>query len=276
MSLSVFITLVAFTGAAPDSNNHPTEGPASVDLNAWRNLPLNERVVAIAKHFLGKPYVLSALGEGEEGTRDTDPLIRFDAFDCVTYVEEVAALALSNGRESTLGVLSAIRYATEPPRWESRNHLTEAQWVPNNVRKGFFVDVTRHYAGPLAVSASKKLTSSSWQTPAGKSLELEESVRPLGDFALDIVPARDALRVLRKVPSGTVVVVVRADSPNRITRVSHVGFLVNTKSGLTLRHASKSFHKTVDEPLEQYLRRNLDYAPWTIAGFALFEIRNPP
>ena len=71
-------------------------------------------------------------------------------------------------------------------------------------------------------------------------------------------------------------VVVRADRPSLVTRVSHVGVLVQSAKGPMLRHASRSFKKVVDEPVSRYLTRNLDFAQWTIEGLALYEPVLPP
>ncbi len=61
---------------------------------------LPQRVEAISELFLGVPYKLGALGEGPGGEFDRDPLIRFDAFDCTTFVETVMALALNSDLDS--------------------------------------------------------------------------------------------------------------------------------------------------------------------------------
>jgi hypothetical protein len=73
-----------------------------------------------------------------------------------------------------------------------------------------------------------------------------------------------------------ILVVVRADKPSLVTRVSHVGVLVQSPKGPVLRHASRSFKKVIDEPLAHYLSRNLDFAAWTIEGLAVFEPLEAP
>ena len=46
-----------------------------------------------SRAFLGLPYLNDAAGEGQG--IDTDPPSRYDAFDCLTFVEEVLALTLA-------------------------------------------------------------------------------------------------------------------------------------------------------------------------------------
>ena len=104
---------------------------------------LRERLLAATDGFLGTPYVLSPLGEGEG--RDPDPLIRFDAVDCVTMIEE--SLALSTAKPETLvESLTRLRYAGDK-QWANRLHIMESQWLPENVRRGVLKDVTHEYGG---------------------------------------------------------------------------------------------------------------------------------
>ncbi len=191
-----------------------------------KTLPtLRERVLEATAGFVGAPYVLSPLGEGSG--HDPDPLIRFDAVDCVTMIEE--SIALSTAEPATLvEALTALRY-DGPPAWENRLHIMEAQWIPVNEKRGLLRDVTALYGGDKTRKAKKVL------------------------------------------PAGLLVVVVRADRPSLVTRVSHVGVLVQGPKGPLLRHASRSFKKVVEEPVSRYLSRNLDFAQWTIEGLALFE-----
>lgn len=254
-----------------------SSGERDAKVAALRELPLEVRVVELSQAFLGTPYVLSPLGEGDAGVKDRDPLIRYDAVDCVTLVEEVMAMSLAPDTGSRLETLNRIRYGgADPPAWETRNHIMEAQWLPKNIERGLLRDVTRAYAGKHVVVASKVLTAQTWAEKNGIELALPLEARPMGTFTLDLVPASVALSVLSAAPSGLIVVVVRADRPKAVTRVSHVGFLIQTPKGPVLRHASRSYKQVADEPLGHYLKRNLDFGKWTIEGLALFEVSQPP
>lgn len=235
---------------------------------ALRELPMRERLLKASEGFLGTPYVLSPLGEGEG--RDPDPLLRLDAVDCVTLVEQSLALSTAPGPEALLPTLTALRYA-DAPSWESRLHVMEAQWLPEQVRRGRLRDVTRAYGGERTRRVAKVLTEATWSEKGARALALPKAHQPLGTFEFDLIPADDAAALLAKAPAGLVVVVVRADRPWLVTRVSHVGVLVQTPKGPALRHASRSFKRVVDEPLGRYLGRNLDFGKWTVEGLALFE-----
>lgn len=233
-----------------------------------KRLPtLRERILEATAGFVGSPYVNSPLGEG--AGHDPDPLIRWDAVDCVTMIEE--SIALSTAEPTTLvESLNALRY-DGPPSWENRLHIMESQWLPENVKRGLLRDVTAQWGGEKTRRVKKVISAATWKEKSGVGLALPASKRSVGTYEFDIVPSDVAAEALRAAPAGLLVVVVRADRPHVITRVSHVGVLVQTPKGPMLRHASRSFKKVVDEPLSKYLTRNLDFAQWTIEGLALYE-----
>ncbi len=228
---------------------------------------LRERLLAATNGFLGTPYVLSPLGEGEG--RDADPLVRWDAVDCVTMVEESFALSMSTP-ESLLPSLTKLRY-DGAPSWENRLHIMESQWLPENVKRGLLRDVTREWGGDATRSVKKVLSAATWKEKGAVGLAIPETKQSRGTWEFDLIPAEVAAQKLKDAPAGLLVVVVRADRPWLVTRVSHVGVLVQTPKGPMLRHASRSFKKVVDEPLARYLSRNLDFGTWTIEGLAVYE-----
>ena len=73
--------------------------------------------------FLGARYISSPLGEGV--APDDDPLIRYDAFDCTTFVETVLA-------DGDLKKLNKIRYKNGEIDFLNRNHFIESDWLMNN------------------------------------------------------------------------------------------------------------------------------------------------
>jgi len=234
---------------------------------------LPKRVLEISAGFLGTPYAFSPLGEGE-GV-DADPLFRWEAVDCLTFVEETMALSLADTWEEMLSILNDIRYERGKPSYEARNHIMEAQWLPFNLKKGYLKSLATSLPGEHVKQAQKQLTSETWSHPEGQSLKLPVSARPLGRFGMEMIPWEQALPLFSKMPEGSLVVFIRADSPRRITRIRHLGFLVHGPKAPMLRHASRTFKKVVDEPMESYIRRNLAYASWTIEGVAIYELRKP-
>jgi hypothetical protein len=235
--------------------------------------PLPERLLRMSERFINTPYVLSPLGEGQ-GV-DPDPTFRLDAVDCLTFVEQSVALGLAR-READVGpLLEHLRYASTPS-YEDRNHLMEAQWLPNNIRKGFLADVTRRYGGEDAVPVTKTLTPLTWQSRSSLALGLPKERRPVGTYALNMLPLERVMAHARSIPSGTILVVLREDLPLKATRVTHLGFVVQRKKRTYLRHASRGgYNRVVDEDLETFLARNARYAKWKVTGVSLFEVRRP-
>jgi len=266
----VTFVVMALVAVAPW---HSLDGGArAAQVEALKVLPLEARFVAASEGFLGTPYVLSPLGEGEG--YDPDPLIRYDAVDCLTMVEQSLALAVAADESHVIETLNRIRYEGAPS-YEGRLHVMEAQWLPINQSRGLLEDVTRRYGKDVVKRLNKRITTETWAEKGGKALGLSPAGQTTGEFFIDVVPSDRAPAVLATAPEGLIVVVVRADRPRLVTRVTHVAVLVQKPSGPFLRHASRSFKKVADEPVERYLRRNLEFGAWTVEGVALYRVKEP-
>lgn len=235
---------------------------------------LHQRLLGVSAKFLGTPYANSPLGEGS-GV-DPDPTFRMDAVDCLTFVEETLALSLARRDEEVPTLLERLRYASTPV-YEDRNHLMEAQWLPNNIRKGFLVDVTRRYGGEDTLQVQKTLDARTWTSRSSQELKLPKERQPLGTFTLNVIPLDRVLARARQIPSGTIMVIVRDELPLKATRITHLGFVLQKGKRTWLRHAARSgYARVVDEDLETFLARNSRYTKWKVTGVSLFEARQPP
>jgi hypothetical protein len=233
-----------------------------------------DRLRITSDPFVGTPYGNSPLGEGV-GV-DPDPRLRWDVVDCLTFVETSIALAVAPSQDRLLSVLDDIRYASLPPSFEHRNHFTEAQWVPHNVEKGYIRSISREIAGDATVVATTKFSLKRWHARRGEGLELADSAVPIGDFSLDLVPLEFAKDHVDRIPTGSLLLVVRNDFWRNPTRVSHVGFVLESHGRKILRHASRNpYGRVVDEPLAHFFERNARYDKRPVTGFALFEVRAP-
>lgn len=235
---------------------------------------LHRRLLGVSAKFLGTPYLVSPLGEGS-GV-DPDPTFRTDAVDCLTFVEETLALSLARRDDEVPTLLERLRYASTPV-YEDRNHLMEAQWLPNNIRKGYLVEVTRRYGGEDTVQVQKTLTDRTWTSRSSLELRLPKERQLTGTFTLNIIPLDRVLAHARQIPSGTIMVIVRDDLPLKATRITHLGFVLQKGKRTWLRHAARSgYARVVDEDLETFLARNSRYTKWKVTGVSLFEARQPP
>jgi hypothetical protein len=208
---------------------------------------------------------------------DPDPTFRPDAVDCLTFVEQALAMSMARSDSEVQALLERIRYASTPT-YEGRNHLMEAQWLPNNQRKGFVADVTRRYGREDTVRVQKTLTALTWTSRSSLALGLSKEYQPRGTYGLDMIPLDKVMAHARQMPSGTILVVLREDLPLKATRVTHLGFVVQKGRRTWLRHARRGVDgngRVVDEDLETFLARNAKYDKWKVSGVSLYEVRHP-
>ncbi|MEE9452158.1 MAG: N-acetylmuramoyl-L-alanine amidase-like domain-containing protein, partial [Gammaproteobacteria bacterium] len=139
------------------------------------------KIATLSEYFLETEYVLGPLGEGESGQFDQRPLYRTDAFDCVTYVETIIALANSYDLEEFKQHMLNIRYENDEPSFLSRNHFTSVDWNKSNNNKGYINDITYKFTdesgAPVAINASTIINKPGWyQHFKANRLELLKSV----------------------------------------------------------------------------------------------------
>jgi hypothetical protein len=250
----------------------PAEKRNVVLANAQSTASLAERLALHSARFLNTPYIHSPLGEGKGQRPDSDPAFRYDAVDCLTFVETTIALALSNDEAEAQTILSQLRYR-ERPSYDQRNHLMEAQWLPTNAQKGFIKDVTADYAASKTLHWSKKVEAQTWQSNSARSLGLAKAAQTQGEFFFDAVTLDNALEIAAKVPSGTLMMVVREEAAHKITRMTHLGFVFHQGDRVILRHASRDpFGRVVDEELSKFIRRNSRYDKWRVAGVSFWSV----
>lgn len=278
--LTVFLTGLAGAFQPPTTSQvaavvHTTEPATTTGAGTptWSN-----RLVRVTTPFLDAPYVHSPLGEGPDGVVDTDPRLRFDAFDCTTFVETAMALALAPSLDDAQGILDLIRYRRGLANYESRRHFPEAEWLPELAAAGLLEDITHQVAGDDVAMASKQLNQKVWDRARHKGLPpLPEGRVPDGIFSLPIWPLDKALEHPERIPDGTVLNLVRVDFASVPVRVSHQGLIVTVNGQKMMRHAAdRMHHRVVDEPLPRFLKRMSHYQKWPVAGVNLARFAPQP
>ena len=249
---------------------------------------ISRRVEQISGRFIGTHYVLDPFGEGQTGKYDRDPVYRFDAFDCTTYVETVLALALSrqNDFQDFLHTIQGIRYKNGEVSYTMRNHFPETDWIPNNTRAGYVHDLTRQIAGPFKVDVAEALIDKlSWyehkkadqiNVPGiskeqrtsllnelhaeGRVYGTELSVMPYISIETFFPHGRANRKLFRRIPSGIVMNVIRPNWDLTSTEgthlnVSHQALVIRKNGKLYVRHATTgTFMRVVEQPFRNYLR----------------------
>jgi hypothetical protein len=259
---------------------------------------------AVGSALLGTPYQLGNAGEGQEDVFDEDPLWRLDVQDCTTYVETVMAAALARDRADFLRTLAEIRYDGGRVSFLTRNHFPEVDWLPNNERAGYVLDVTARLFPSLHRTTTVVIDKPLWfEKKTAESIEpksrdlaerekLAETLRgyaplfhaasatiaylPMPSFFVrgehgELLPNR---AVLRRIPHAAVFSVVREGwAPGGVAMaISHQGFVIQKPDGTYLRHASEG-RAVVEERLDLYFQKFLT-SP-TLRGINLLEVRDP-
>lgn len=236
-----------------------------------RDLPVADRLDVMTRGWRGQPYVIGPLGEG--APPDDDPPVRFDAFDCLTFVEEALAQALGNDPGDSAWVRNALRYGVGAPlTYEARRHFMLAEWIPNAVASGLLHDVTGDLPG--AVQFRKEVTAVTWARWGRRALfNLPDARLPIGVLAGSLWPLEAAREYSADLPVGSVVFVVRELRDAIPIAITHVGLVLDGGKPV-LRHASRRGRAEVrDEPLARYLDGLTAYPGWPVAGVIVLQTR---
>ena len=257
-------------------------------LESMPNKSMVKRLEFISYFFLGRPYILGSLGEGEGAEIDQFPRFRTDSFDCETYVTTVLAAALSNNNQEFQYYLLNIRYFKGVRKYINRNHFTDLDWNGNNQKQGFVKDITMTFLDenkkPLALIAQANIDKSSWyshmsinqvrlispnieeQQKRLNRLKLQTANLPVETAQIPYLPltalfyadGRPNKTLFQQIPNASIIEIIRPnwDLTKQIgthLNISHLGFAFWKKDQLVFRGASSEYSKVVDVPLIEYL-----------------------
>lgn len=247
-----------------------------------------ERLVMASDALLGVKYLEFPMGEGPQGRYDSDPTVRLDAVDCVTFVEQSLAMARARTAEGMLDELARIRYKNGVTTYQDRNHFTEADWLPNNIAAGIIRDITAEVAGSDTRTITKLISKRAWYAAktvkdlkgpriAGLSEAEKQALvaewRASGAYipdqtaSLAYLPIETLARHAKDIPNGTIVSLVRADKPTIPTVVSHMGLILQKDGHTFLRHAAQG-DRVIDVPVPGYFDK-YKTSKWPLLGLNL-------
>jgi len=235
-----------------------------------QHLPLPDRLEAISRALLGTPYRIDPLGEGI--APDPDPFVRYDAFDCLTFVEEVFALAHSSEAHLAAKNRLSLRYRSVVPRpkYASRNHFMEMQWIPKAIQSGWVKDITYQFDG--VTKRSRTITNQTWTDwGPSRTFKMTDDQFPTGEMSVQYIPIENLNDQIPNIPHGSLLIVVRDDIPAKPLWITHIGFVFHGKRTV-LRHATKlGDPKVKDTSLQWYLNHVTNYKYWKASGFIVLE-----
>lgn len=235
-----------------------------------------ERTAAVARQFIGTPYVAHTL-EGESETLR----VNLDELDCTTLVDVTMALSYTLGErragwQDFLYNLQRLRYrGGELDGYPSRLHYN-CDWAVDNTHRGNFDDVTRNLPKcAYVVRTIDFMTANRDKYPAlADSANYARMKRVEGGFRnhrFPYVKTADAgsKAVLAQLREGDVLGFV---SGLRNLDITHMGILVREADGqLHVLHASSTEGKVVvsAQPLGDFLKRNRQWI-----GIRVFRLRD--
>jgi hypothetical protein len=275
------------TPTRPAAPPPPAAGPGDVPAAlaevaaAARTRPLEARVDALTRALLGAPYALDPAGEGE--APDAHPPGRYDAFDCLTFVEEVLSLALAPHAAGAGAWRRDLRYDGEEPAYAHRLHHMELGWLPAAVRRGVLQPVPSLVtagAPVLPTARTRPIDTADWAQWSGRTaLKLADEALPTGVASLAVYSLDDvrAAAQASTLPTPALFAVVRADRPSVPLWTTHVGLVVAGPAGPELRHASSGnvVHRVTSVPVTAYIDRLTTWRGWPVDGVALWTLHDP-
>lgn len=232
----------------PNSKLEDKEAPLVLDRaeagrilkDAGGETDLGKRIDRISELFLGRPYAEGSLGGGADLPEEFR--VSLDAFDCVTYIETVLALALAQTTEEFIDTLREIRYEGGRIDWFRRNHYM-VDWARNNEERGFIARIT---VGPAVVEKTCTL---------GIIPGLPPKTTTFGYFS-----KQGSGEVGELIETGDLILFV---STGKTLDVFHTGLLVKHDAQILLRHATRTANAVIEQDLVEFMSKN------KMAGFIL-------
>lgn len=233
---------------APLYSFNPPELDLYLRWLSQQEMPLGERVVLLARKNIGQPYRLGLLGEYPFELYDADPMVCQAAGDCVTFMEQTYAAALSRDWASFFRMLQRLRYKEGRVGLLTRNHFMEVDWNVNNA--WLFDDITmslsRGNPAMMRVRIDRCALLGRYGVAARLPVEIIEDV---------YLPQERLAAAMSDLRDGDIVEIVRGKGDWQW--VSHVGLIAHDPAGqVTMIHSASP--KAREQSLDAYLRDHGD------------------
>lgn len=202
--------------------------------SAKHNSCVGSRIETFSGLFVGCPYKpFPLIGSASTPEVFAAPL---DAFDCVTYIETVLALARAKTVNGFIIELRKIRYQGGRVEWKKRNHYMTG-WIRNNQRGG----IVRRVAAASVPTVLRR-----------RVLNVVPGL-PVLRARIRCVPKNALPRLAPHLAAGDLVFFA---STRKNLDFFHAGIIARTGERLLLRHASRSQSGVVEQALDDFLKMN--------------------
>jgi hypothetical protein len=193
------------------------------------------RFVEASRLLLGVPYVNGPLGEGDVGGPDPEPRYDLTRADCVTFLEESLALALTAPRSdpSYVPILDAIRYHDGKVGFASRNHYMVLDWIPSN--SWLLEDVTDDVVSDGHTrKIEKEIDRAAFLRDHG--VEPRPGIDKLEKVEIEMIPIDDVRAAEAGLRSGDLVMWV---AKKEGIDIAHTGMVVRAKDGSLIHRMAR-------------------------------------
>lgn len=208
-----------------------------------------EKIAFYSQLAIRTPYVRGCLGEGVHGKYDKDPLIDFSRVDCMTFCEQILALAISKNYQDAFHNLQKIRYQGGAISFTARNHFAIADWLPHN--QWLLRDITEERGGLLCKEMVKTINRRAFASSLG--CDDTKCFTPPERLCIKYLPKKYLLTISDILQRSEIMVLI---TTREGIFASHLGFIIKKKDGsLFFRHASLTHKKVIDEPYDQFCKR---------------------
>lgn len=213
---------------------------------------VNKDLVALGTYFVGRPYSYMALSKANP----EKVYFSFQDFDCVTFIENVLALYLSNGDDMAFKRhLIAFRYfSSDDIRYETRMH-----YLSSAFEKWQQMGIIIRLKGPKEQLLKKDIHYlSSYLTGKNMAVDLNQikiTERAISKKPISFIDRRHVSQVLPRLKSGDLVAFLSKRSD---LDFKHVGFITMKDGKAHLLHASQE-KKVIcisDEDLATYILKH--------------------
>lgn len=212
---------------------------------AKKRLTTTERVAMLGRKCIGQPYRIYLLGEFPYELYDPDPMYCLSASDCVTFVEQTYAMALSNDWPSFFRTLQRIRYKDGQVGILTRNHFTEADWNVNN--RWLFAELTESVANGNVEVMNATIDRAAFFAKRQNGLGQD---MPRQQFTSIYIRREDVSKILPRLRTGDIIEFVKGNEKSQY--VGHMGLVMYAQDGsVTLLHSASP--AVLEEPLLGYI-----------------------
>ena len=205
-------------------------------------MPVSERVIAIAKSFMDTEYVAKTL---DVNTSAENLVVSLDKVDCTTFLEYVVALNYTIQQDDStfngfLEALENFRYRDgEVKGYASRLHYF-SEWLQDNEKKGLLSVVSKELGG---VPMNKQLNFMSTHAKSYPQLvaskenqkEIENIEQQISPQEIYFLPQATIKKADNAIQNGDLIAL--STSINGLD-VVHVGFAIKVNNKTHLLHAS--------------------------------------